>query len=548
MPNISFSFRDFQQLLGKKLSIGEFKDLVALYAKGEVEGFENDEVKVALDDTNMPYLWCAEGMARFFRGVLGKEKGLAEIKVGRGNYEIVVDKSVKAIRPHIAAFVAEGREIDEYLLKQLIQLQDKMDEGYGRKRKHLSIGVYSHRNIAFPVRYTAVDPKGISFVPLEMAQKLTPAQILKMHPKGRQYGWILGSFSRYPLLIDSRREVLSLVPITNSDFTGKLRVGDKELLFEATGIDSEAVNLAANIFAQNLFERGFKITAVKIKDSKSFTTPVDFNEKMRISREDVESRIGIKLSASRLRQLLEKARYGVSGNIVTVPNYRADILHKFDIVEDVAIMYGFDRIEGIPLTSYTAGSPAGMSVFVDKIREIVCGLGFQEILSPVLSSRKVLEGNMGISGSGVVEIDNFMSETFSAVRNWLSPILMEVLSKNKHNDFPQKIFEQGTVNIRKGNVIEDKEHIALASSHTNSGFTEAKQYLDALFSSLNLRYSIQPHDSAVFIKGRGGRVKAGGVDIGIIGEVSPEVLLNWGLELPAVLLELDLTALNNIIS
>ena len=73
MPTISFSYKDFQQLLGKKLPIEEFKDLTILYAKAEVEEYnkEKDEAKISLDDTNLPYLWCAEGLARFFRGVLG---------------------------------------------------------------------------------------------------------------------------------------------------------------------------------------------------------------------------------------------------------------------------------------------------------------------------------------------------------------------------------------------------------------------------------------------------------------------------------------------
>lgn len=551
MPNISFSYNDFQRLLGKRIPIEEFKELALLYAKAEVEGYDakSDEVKVALDDTNLPYLWCVEGLARLFRGVLGIEKGIPKLKVESGSYRVVVDSSVRAIRPYIATFVAEGRRIDNYLLEQLIQFQEKFCEGYGRRRQKVSIGLYSHRKVKFPVYYKAVAPDSVSFVPLEMQEKLRLSKILETHPKGRMYSWILKGFRKYPLLVDSNNEVLSLVPIINSDFTGKLMVGDTELMFEATGTDEESVNLAANIFAQNLYERGFRIVGTSIDyGSRKAKSPCSFNEKVQIRDSDVEGLTGLRLIAAKTKELLEKAGYGVSGSFVTIPDYRRDILHVCDVIEDIAILYGFDKIASAPLTSYTIGSSTEMNAFVDGIREIAVGLGFQEILSPILSNRAVMEEKMGVSGTGLVEIENIMSETYSAVRSWLSPVMMEVLSKNKHRDFPQRVFEQGLVTSAKKGKIEDTESIALAVSHTAADFTEIRQCADAIMKSLGLSYSVEPSEMKTFIKGRGGKIKVKGRDIGIIGEVSPYVLANWQLEMPVAVLEIDLTELKMIIS
>src|SRR3989338_2286267 len=153
---------------------------------------------------------------------------------------------------------------------------------------------------------------------------------------------------------------------------------------------------------------------------------------------------------------------------------------------------------------------------------------------------------MQTTNTGIVEIENIMSETFSAARSWLTPIMLEVLSKNKHNDFPQKIFEQGIATTRKGNRISDSEKIALATSHTNADFTEIKQCLDALMKSLALNYTLEQLNHPSFITGRCGTIKAKGKEIGIIGEISPKVLTNWQLEMPASALEIDLTELRKI--
>ncbi len=551
MPNISFSYNDFQRLLGRRLPVEEFRELALLYAKADVEGYDakTGEVKVALDDTNLPYLWCVEGLARLFRGVLGIEKGMPKLKIENSGYRVIVDSSVRAIRPFIAAFVAEGKNVDAYLLEQLIQLQEKFCEGYGRRRQKVSIGLYSHKKIRFPVHYRAVAPDSVSFAPLEMNEKLRLSEIIEKHPKGKLYGWILRDFQKYPLLADSSGEVLSLIPIINSNFTGKLMVGDDELMFEATGTDEESVSLAANIFAQNLQERGFRIFGTSIDcGGRKSRAPRSFNEKVVVKQSDIERVAGLKLSPAMIKALLEKARYGVSGNAVAVPDYRRDIMHQVDVIEDVAIMYGFDRIESAPLKSYTIGSSTEMTAFVDKVREVAVGLSFQEILSPILSNKASMEGRMAVSVTGLVEIENVMSETYSAVRSWLTPVMLEVFSKNKHRDFPQRIFEQGLVASSSKGKIADRESVAMAVSHTAAGFTEIKQCADAMMNALGLSYSVDPCDMKAFIKGRGGRIKAKGKAVGIIGEVSPEVLASWQLEMPVAVLEIDLTALKALIS
>ncbi len=547
MPTITFSLKDLQQLAGRKISPEQMHEL-AHYFKGEFQGYNKatDEATVELDDTNLPYLWSVEGMARLLRGVFGAEKGIALLKTTKGPYEIIVDESVKEIRPYIEGFVAKGRKIDEYLLKQLIQLQEKYCDSYGRRREKASIGMYSYRRIKFPLIYKAASPGSVKFPPLGYEREMTLAQIIEQHPKGKEYGKALRNSKAYPILTDSNNQVLSLIPIINSNSLGKLEPGDTEFFFEVTGTDAEATRLATNIFAYALHERGFQIYSSTIRSGGKIKAVPDLtSEKLKISSQAVRNLLGLDLKDAEIRSLLEKARYGFNNYTVEVPPYRADIMHPFDIIEDIAIMYGFDKITPLELESYTTGKKARMVDFVDITREIAIGLGYQEVLSQILASKATLYDRMATPDPGTVEIENPMSENFSAVRTWLLPVLLEMLSKNKHADYPQKVFEQGLVTERKGEKITDHEKIALASCHNNADYTEARQTAEHLMRQLGFEYKITEADHPAFIKGRVAALAINKKTAGFFGEIAPEVLANWGLETPVCAVEIDLSELRH---
>lgn len=553
MPTISFLFKDFQQLLGKKLAFENFEELLLLYAKAEVENYDKgtDEVNVKLDDTNLPYMWCPEGLARYLRGILGIQKGLAKLKVNGSSYSVIADNSVKKVRPFITAFVAKGQKLGDYLLKQLVQLQEKFCEGYGRRRQKVSIGLYSYKRITFPVHYKAVAPESVRFAPLGFDRELNLREILAQHPKGQQYGWIIKDSAKYPLLLDDKEKVLSLPPIINSNFTGRLEIGDDELLFEATGIDEESINLAANIFAQNLAERGFQIYTASVKyDTKTVVAPAARTGKMRINQREVEQLTGLRLNAQEIKALLQKAGYGLNDGYAVVPHYRADIMHPADVIEDVAIAYGFDRIQGEPLRSYTTGSKDKTIAAINSLRKIVAGTGFQEIFSHILADKKSLISGIGVEEKDaaaavgkIVGLDNFMSETYSAVRNSLLPGLLDVLARNKHADYPQKVFEEGIIVAREGGKVLETHSMALMSAHSKADFTEQKQHLSAILGSLGIQFTIKPAEHPTFMKGRAGEIIVNRKAVGIIGEINPAVLSKLGIEMPAAALELDLNLL-----
>ncbi|MBI4441538.1 phenylalanine--tRNA ligase subunit beta [Candidatus Woesearchaeota archaeon] len=545
MPTIQCSFQDLKQLYGEKISPDELKDWLRA-AKAEIERHEGDILTIALGDTNQPYLWSAEGIARFLRHYCGLEKGIPSLKKGKSKNTITVDPKLAGIRPYIAAFTATGKPLTDYLLRQLIQLQEKIAEGFGRKRQKLAIGIYPAHKITFPLTYHAADPEKTAFVPLDGTEKENLRRILAYHPKGKDYSWILKDAKEYPVLEDAKKNILSFPPVINSQETGRVEIGDKHLFFEATGTDHAAVQLAATIFAYALADRGFSITEVTVTyKNKAEETPVLKEEQLTISADQVSHLLGLHFKKQEIKQLLERAQYDVTGEKVTVAPYRGDVLHAVDVIEDIGIMYGYDKIEPMPLTTYTIGAMPQKARFINGIRELLVGAGYQEVLSPILTSNELLRDHMNLTENNAVEIDNVVSQAYSAVRTWILPILLDMLARNKHADYPQRVFEQGLVSVRNGNAITDEEHVAVLAVHHAAAYTEMRQLLEHLMSTMGITYTIESCEHASFIPGRVGCVIVLGKKIGYLGEVHPVVLEKLELEYPAVGMELNLSGLKD---
>lgn len=562
MPTINFMLSDLSRLAGKKISVEQLHELL-LYCKAEVSSYDKttDDVSVSLDDTNLPYLWSAEGLARLIRGILGIETGFKELKTEKSeksNYEIIVHESVRNVRPYTMAFVAKWKKVDEYLLKQMIQLQEKITENYGRRRHKLGMGVYKNSMIKYPIHYKAVNPKSAKIMPLGFNEMMYLDEVLEKHPKGKEYSWILHPHSLYPVFEDSSGKILALFPITNSNDTGRIEPNDDELFVEATGNDEESIKLASCIFAQALADRGFKIfdvtvryvkhegkTGKSIKLIKTVKSPATQPSKIKFSSEKVEKMLGIKLDEKQISQLLAKARlgYDIKSKQALIPPWRGDVMHEVDIIEDIAIMYGFDNIKGEELKSYTVGSILPINSFCNTLREICVGIGMQETFSHMLTSKEIMCAKTKANDLECVEIDEYMSETYSALRSWLVPILLEVLSKNKHRSYPQNIFEQGTITKLTGGKISDKESLAVALCNNDTDFTAIKQVADAIIRVLGLRAEFSNVEHPSFISGRSAEIYVEGKKIGIIGEIGPEVLANFDLETPVTCLELDVSEL-----
>ncbi|MEM7825299.1 MAG: phenylalanine--tRNA ligase subunit beta, partial [Candidatus Aenigmatarchaeota archaeon] len=406
MPSIEVSFSDLCSLIGKKLSFEELKDFIA-YAKGEVESIEGDTVKIEIKDTNRPELWSVEGIAREIRPRIKGKRGCPKYKVNKSKVFVKVDEKVSKVRPLTVCAVVRKLRINEKILSQIIQLQEKICTTFGRNRKEVALGIYELDRIKPPITFTTVKPEEIKFVPLDFDEELTPKEIIEKHPKGKEFGHLLEGFEEYPIFIDSRNEVLSLPPIINSNYSGKVTTKTKNVFIECSGFSFNFLTPALNAMVTALAERKGKIESVEVFYTKDkIITPDLRPKKTEISFDYINKISGLNLSQKKVCDLLEMANYDAkpSGKKIEVvyPAYRQDIMHARDIVEDVLISYGYDKIEPVSPKIPFVGKIDELEKILNKAAEIMIGLGFQEILSYNLTSKENLFKKMNVEESATV--------------------------------------------------------------------------------------------------------------------------------------------------
>ena len=551
MPTISIFQKDFCRLVGRDASMSDIEQWMP-YVKGEVKDVsqETGEVRVELQDTNRPDLWCVEGIARQIRSVLNKgmppysffsEKRAAKRR-------IQVAQGMEAVRPYVAGCLSLGYAMTPEGLDQCIQTQEKLADAFGRKRETVSIGLYRASAIAFPVTYGLVKPDEIRFTPLGFEEKMTPQEILTVHPKGLEYGSILAGCERLPLLWDSDGQVLSFPPIINSRELGEVQLGDTELLVEVTGTDLSMVVLALNIFACNLADRGATIESLdinypyKTEFGTTVKTPLSMNQSQRISMEAIEQALGMPLGSEAIQEALASYGYQVKATrqslSVTLPAFRNDFMHVMDVAEDVAITRGYESFSPIMPQAFTVGSLSMEEQTSDRIRDLLVGFGFQEIFSNIMASHQELVDRMRITDTEyarLVEVDNVMSQTYACLRPSILPCLLRVEALSPRAFYPHLLFEVGeTAQLDLEANVGSRTTLSIAAISANSGanFSEIHSYLDLLMYYMAWPYELDPVTHPSFLEGRVGRIRCKGYAVGYIGEFHPEVLEAWQIDMP----------------
>jgi phenylalanyl-tRNA synthetase beta chain len=542
MPTVEVSLKDMENLLGRKLSSGQLEELV-LYAKGEVESVEGDTAKIDIKDTNRPDLWSAEGIAREISLRFRKPR---HYHLRKSGLRIFVKKGMESIRPRTAAVVAKNVKITDMFLRQIIQLQEKIDGTFGRQRREIATGIYDFDKISGDIIFYPAE-KSKSFAPLGFARPMTLDRILQVHPKGKEYGHLLKGCTRCPLFEDSAGNVLSMPPIINSDYTGKVTEDSTNLFIEVSGFRPDWLVTALNVIAMAFADRGADIFSVEIiYPGKKVTTP-DFSPRKTTLNLDYARKItGLPLQDSEIYSLLEKSGYRVVKRgrtaVLEYPPYRQDIMHQADVVEDIAISYGYNSFPPESYRLATVGGQSYLSLFACKATETLIGMGLQEVLTYILTSRDSLFRKMLLPARPVAEISNPVSANWSVLRDWLLPGLLEFLSRNRHAEYPQRIFEIGDCVLpdsRKETRTRDSRRVAVALTDVSVSYQDITSVLDAFLRSFGAVYSLRKSSHPTFIPGRAADIIIRGRPAGVVGEVHPHVLNNWNLEKPVAAFDLD---------
>jgi phenylalanyl-tRNA synthetase beta chain len=548
MPTIKYNKKTLMELLGRKISDDVLASRIS-YLGTDLEQVGEQEITVEIFP-NRPDLLSESGMARALLSFMDIKPGFKKYDVKKSGVKLVIDKSVKAIRPYTACGIVKGLKLSDDKIKEIIQIQEKLHGTYGRNRKKASIGIYPFEHIKPPIYYKALHPEEIKFKPLDMNKDLAAPQILAIHPTGREYAHLLDGKEKYPIFIDSKQNIMSLVPIINSNTVGKVTLTTRDVFVECSGFEFEYVHVCLNMIVSALADMGGTIYSVDLSyPDKKYTTPELSGKFMKLDVEYVNKILGLNLKEADVKKMLARMGHDYKNGKVQIPNYRADILHPIDLVEDIMIAYGYDNVSGTMSNFASRSHERPIESFKNKVRDVLVGAGLLEVKNYHLTNNNVQSKLMNYEIE-TVELENSVNTDYNILRAWLIPGLFETLKGNKQYDYPQNIFEIGTV-FKLDNTsdigVSESDRLAITLCGSDANFTKIKQILDVICESLGFSYELTDTEHKSFIKGRNARViiNSNNVNskIAYIGEIHPQILANWGLDMPVAALEINLTEL-----
>ncbi|MGC8478777.1 MAG: phenylalanine--tRNA ligase subunit beta [Candidatus Micrarchaeia archaeon] len=538
MAVVSFSLKD----LGIE-NAAELAEKMGL----DVEGIEGGTLSLDVPP-NRPDLLDFFGLKRGMLYYSGKKIPSSSDYTVNGSPEtsITVSKKVEKIRPFISSFVAKNVSMDEQHLKYLINFTEKLSETYGRKRRKMAMGLHNYDAVKGPLRYDAASNG--EFIPLGSEKPMSFGEIIKLHPKGIAFGGTIpGAASgetMFPYLRDGEK-IMSLIPIINSKATA-ISKDTKNILVDVTGTSERTVRSTASLLAASFIEQGAAICPVEIKyEKKSVVEPEMPYREIKVNLAKIDGTLGMRLMESLLITYANRLGYPASkyGNslLVKVPPYRLDVFNYQDVIEDIAIGFGYENINPMPVRSTAVGLLNELQEYINKLSIFMIGLGYSEAINNYLTSEEVSFGQMEIpEDKDVVKVTYSKTENITMLRKAVLPSLLLALGRSTHERMPQKLFEVGSVfSVESGKAVE-RINLAFASEHSKSNFADAQGALNAILGFLGMKYSLKEESNPSFIEGRCAGVFVEGRRVGMLGELHPKVLTNFKIAEPVAACEINL--------
>lgn len=552
MATVTLNFPDLVKLIGKDVSLDEIRE-VMFELGSETEDIQGDEVTFEVTSDRADLL-SEEGIALMLRAYYGLKTGMTLPGVKKSDYRLIVNREVGPVRPYVTGAIVKNVHFTDESIKSIMHLQEKLHGTFGRKRKKGAIGIHDLSKIkGTEIHYRAVPPDSIRFIPLQSNETMTPAEVLKRHPKGMEYRSVLEGKNLVPIITDDE-SIFSFPPIINSKRT-EVTINTHEILVELTGEDLRTIDYMLNIALYALAMRGAEIYSIEVLYPDHTNVRPDLNVRlMNLEVEYVNRILGLRLTAPEIKALLERMGFGIveessDSVVVEIPPYRADILHSRDVVDDVGRAFGYNNIPPAYPNTPSVGNLTLENKLSDAAREVMIGLGCQDMFNFILIGKDEVFGKMNVIDDGTaVEISNPYAEQYNIVRPALLSSLLIVLSNNLHREYPQNIFEVGAVahlDHSENTGVKEGEHVACALCYSKAGFNEIKSKLQSLclnFGKLELLKTV-PAEHPSYISGRCAEILICDKKVGMIGELNPVVLRSWGIEMPVAAFEMEVAAL-----
>ncbi|KAL2848634.1 hypothetical protein BJX68DRAFT_238344 [Aspergillus pseudodeflectus] len=597
MPTISVDKAALFKELGRDYTTEEFDELCFEFGIELDEDTTNSDRPIVDGKQEPPQLkieipanrydlLCFEGISLMLNIFLGR-KPLPNYRLvepaGGELQKIIVKEDTMKIRPLVSGAILRNVTFDKARYESFIALQDKLHQNLARQRTLVSIGTHDLDTLQGPFTYEALPPKDIRFTPLNQTQEMNGEELVAFYDKDKNLGkylHIIRDSPVYPVIYDSKRTVCSLPPIINGDHS-KITLNTKNIFIEITALDKTKVEIVNKImvtmFSQYTSEP-FTIEPIQIISEHNNETRITPDIAPRTTQAEVSylnQCCGLELSQQEICDLLKKMAYKATPSAspdlvdVHIPPTRADILHQADIMEDVAIAYGFNNLpRSFPSKSGTVAQPLPINKLSDIVRIEAAMAGWSEVLPLILCSHDENFGwlNRKDDGNTAVKLANPKTQEFQVVRTSLLPGLLKTIRENKHHTVPMKIFEVSDVAFKDLSLerkSRNERHFAAAWYGKTSGFEVVHGLLDRVMSMLksafltgeeglenpqvnDSHYWIEELDDPTYFPGHAAsvHVRIGGKDviIGSFGILHPTVLENYEMKYPVSTLEINIEA------
>ena len=525
-----------------------------------VENSTDSEIEIEVFP-DRPDLLSHENLARAARSFLEDVEAPCGIDVNHGQERMVVDSSMKYVRPHVFAvivrevYTGKSDSAKDLFVQSLMDHQEKLHTTLGRKRKSVSIGVHDLEGVQGPFSVSA--DKGDSvFTPLGEEREMTLTEILEFHPKGVEYAHLVNPELGYPLIRDCKGKVLSFPPIINGVDT-KVTTESSDFLIDVTGWDRRACLAAIRLVALSLHERGGTVESVDVSQWDGSHWRLDFDPvEHKVPESLINMILGMEVDSNTMEKSISRMGGKIVGRVrvdeeaigsrwdgtavddlaylIQMPAWRSDLLHPVDIVEDLIIGMGLNSLPEKKSQVNLPGSPLIDSYTERRIRQSIRALGAHEVQTLTLTNdiREFQDVRMQPRGA-VTRIRNPITKEHGILRQNILPSLMEVLAANRHHELPHRIFELGATVIDHSNSTS----VAWACADANAGFSTAKGFCMSLLRDLgadenNVKLVEGPPKEGPWLAGRVAMVMIGDIHIGTFGEVDPNVSFKFGLRVP----------------
>ena len=293
---------------------------------------------------------------------------------------------------------------------------------------------------------------------------------------------------------------------------------------------AEALDRACELI--DILNCGNVVSGVIDVDNSNYTPAT-----IKLEPEWINAFIGMDVSREKMVQILTDLDFKVDGDIITVPSYRQDVLHKADIAEEIARFYGYDKIETTQLkgavnAKYTPEQKAEIT-----INNTLLACGYSEIstfsfISPKFYDKMLVPADSPIRDS--VRILNPLGEDTSIMRTFSLPSMMQVLATNyASRNMSAKLYEIATeyVKVEGQELPNEPKKVIIGAYGENYDYFDLKGAVEELIEALNIKdFDIEPvSDIPWYHPGRCAKLMLGGDELGYLGEIHPVAVKNYGI-------------------